>query len=91
MITALTTFILPKPITRKEARDIFLSTAPSYRGVPGLLGRERAWRLGSWGVGAAGAYVAQLLLKTIYRTFRKDKAEDGWKKMQDWFKKNGVA
>jgi len=24
-------------------------------------------------------------------SYRKDKAEDGWKKMLDWFKKNGVA
>lgn len=24
-------------------------------------------------------------------TYRKDKAEDGWKKLQAWFKKNGVA
>ena len=37
MITAITTFILPNPIAREEARDIFLSTAPNYRGVQGLL------------------------------------------------------
>jgi len=36
MITAITTFALPKPISREEARSIFLSTAPKYRGVPGL-------------------------------------------------------
>jgi carboxymethylenebutenolidase len=24
-------------------------------------------------------------------TYRKDKAEDGWKRMLEWFKKNGVA
>jgi len=24
-------------------------------------------------------------------SYRKDKAEDGWKRLQDWFKKNGVA
>jgi carboxymethylenebutenolidase len=23
-------------------------------------------------------------------TYRKDKAEDGWKKLLEWFKKNGV-
>ena len=33
MITAITTFRLPKPITRDEARRIFLSTAPKYQGV----------------------------------------------------------
>ena len=24
-------------------------------------------------------------------SYRKDKAEDGWKRLLDWFKKNGVA
>lgn len=24
-------------------------------------------------------------------SYKKDAAEDGWKKMQEWFKKNGVA
>jgi hypothetical protein len=37
MITVFTTFTLPKPITREEARSIFLSTTPTYLGVPGLL------------------------------------------------------
>ena len=36
MITVFTTFTLPKPISRDEARSIFLSTAPKYRGVQGL-------------------------------------------------------
>ena len=36
MITVITTFRLPKPITRDEARKIFLSTAPKYLSVPGL-------------------------------------------------------
>ncbi|HEX4069912.1 MAG TPA: dienelactone hydrolase family protein, partial [Planctomycetaceae bacterium] len=25
------------------------------------------------------------------RSYRKEKAEDGWKRMLEWFKKNGVA
>lgn len=37
MITVITTIRLPKPITRDEARRIFLSTAPKYQGVPGLV------------------------------------------------------
>jgi hypothetical protein len=37
MITTITNFRLPKPVTREEARRIFLSTAPTYRGVPGLV------------------------------------------------------
>jgi hypothetical protein len=36
MITVVTTFRLPKPITREEARMAFLSTAPKYQGVAGL-------------------------------------------------------
>ena len=36
MIT-ITTFLLPKPITRDEARSIFLSTAPKYQSVAGLV------------------------------------------------------
>jgi hypothetical protein len=36
MITALTSFKLPKPISREEARRIFQSTAPTYLGVKGL-------------------------------------------------------
>ena len=37
MIIVITTFQLPEPITRDEARRIFLSTAPKYQGVAGLV------------------------------------------------------
>jgi len=37
MITALIQFKLPKPVTRARAREIFLSTAPKYRGMDGLI------------------------------------------------------
>jgi len=37
MITTITNFRLSKPVTSEEARRIFLSTAPTYRGVPGLI------------------------------------------------------
>jgi hypothetical protein len=37
MIIAITKFQLPKALTAEEARQIFLSTAPTYQGVPGLL------------------------------------------------------
>jgi hypothetical protein len=36
MIAVITTFHLPKPVTREEAQRIFLSTAPKYQGVAGL-------------------------------------------------------
>lgn len=37
MITVIATFQLPSPISLDQAREIFLSTAPKYRGVPGLI------------------------------------------------------
>lgn len=37
MITTITTFLLPKTITLEEARTIFLSTAPKYQDVAGLI------------------------------------------------------
>lgn len=40
MVIVLTSFTLPKRISRDEARRIFLSTAPNYRGVQGLLSKH---------------------------------------------------
>jgi hypothetical protein len=37
------------------------------------INRQRAWKLESWATGALGAFLAQLLIRTIYRTIRKDK------------------
>ena len=37
MITVITEFAMPQPITLEEARDIFSNTAPKYRGIQGLL------------------------------------------------------
>ncbi len=54
MITAVTTFRLPKPITREEARSIFLSTAPLYREVPGLF--RKTYVLSDDGLMAGGIY-----------------------------------
>jgi Putative mono-oxygenase ydhR len=55
MITAITTFRLPKPITRAEARTIFLSTAPKYLGVPGLV--RKVYVLSQDGSTAGGIYL----------------------------------
>ena len=57
MITAITTFRLPKPITRDEARQIFLSTAPKYQGVPGLV--RKVYVLSDEGDVAGGVYLWQ--------------------------------
>ena len=40
----------------------------------GIISRERVWKLESWITGAVGAFVAQVLIKGIYRMIRKDKA-----------------
>jgi hypothetical protein len=37
MITAIVEFALPQPVTVEEARQTFLSTAPKYLGMPGLV------------------------------------------------------
>ena len=54
MITTLTTFTLSKPVTREEARSIFLSTAPKYRGVAGLL--RKTYLLSDDGKTVGGVY-----------------------------------
>ena len=37
MITVITEFIMPQPMTIEEARTIFSNTAPNYQKVQGLL------------------------------------------------------
>ena len=37
MITSITKFKLPSPVTKEEAKEIFLNTAPKYIGVSGLI------------------------------------------------------
>ena len=54
MIIAFTTFALPEPITLEEARAIFLSTAPKYQGVAGLV--RKHYVLSSDGATAGGIY-----------------------------------
>jgi Putative mono-oxygenase ydhR len=55
MITAITKFQLPKPISRDEARRIFLSTAPTYQGVAGLV--RKTYVLSQDGSTAGGIYL----------------------------------
>ena len=55
MITALVQFKLPQPLTRQQAREIFCSTAPKYREVPGLL--RKYYLLSKDGVTAGGVYL----------------------------------
>ncbi len=55
MITALVQFKLPQPVTREQAREIFLSTAPKYRDTPGLL--RKYYILSGDGTAAGGVYL----------------------------------
>jgi len=55
MITVIDTIQLPKPITRDEARRIFLSTAPKYQGVAGLV--RKYYVLSQDGNTAGGIYL----------------------------------
>jgi hypothetical protein len=77
MITTITTFQLSKPITREEARSIFLSTAPKYQGVAGLL--RKCYILSQDGGTAGGVYLwnsradAEALYTESWRAFVRTK------------------
>jgi Putative mono-oxygenase ydhR len=55
MITVIAQFKLPQPITREEARKTFLSTAPKYKGLPGLI--RKYYILSQDGGTAGGVYL----------------------------------
>lgn len=57
MITVIVEFKLPQPMTRSQARDTFLSTAPKYRGMPGLI--RKYYFLSLDGGKAGGIYLWQ--------------------------------
>jgi hypothetical protein len=77
VITAITTFRLPQPITPEEARRIFLSTAPKYRGVPGLV--RKVYMLSEDGATVGGAYLwksraeAEAMYTDAWRAFVREK------------------
>lgn len=77
MITAITTFQLPYPVTREEAKSIFLSTAPKYLGVPGLV--RKCYVLSDDGRTAGGVYLwnshadAEAMYTEDWRTFVREK------------------
>ena len=55
MITAFVQFRLPAPITREQARATFMSTAPKYKGLPGLI--RKYYVLSEDGGTAGGIYL----------------------------------
>ena len=77
MITVIATYQLPKPITREEARRIFLSTAPKYQGVPGLV--RKYYVLSQDGNSVGGIYLwnsraeADAMYTESWRAFVREK------------------
>lgn len=77
MIIAITAFKLPQPIGRDEARRIFLATAPTYQGVPGLF--KKHYVLSEDGGTAGGIYLwnsraeAEALYTDAWRAFVREK------------------
>lgn len=77
MITTLTTFQMPRPITREEAKSIFLSTAPKYQGVPGLF--RKAYVFADDGRTVGGIYLwktradAEAMYTDAWRAFVREK------------------
>ncbi|KPK29877.1 MAG: monooxygenase [Nitrospira bacterium SG8_3] len=57
MITAFVQFVLPKPMTRDEAQEIFSTTAPRYRDLQGLI--RKYYVLSEDGGTAGGVYLWQ--------------------------------
>ncbi len=73
MITALVQFKLPKTVTKDEAKEIFLSTAPRYREVQGLV---RKYYLLSLDGGTAGGVYLWKSREDAERVYT-----DEWKKL----------
>lgn len=73
MIAALVQIRLPKPVSRDAARETFLSTAPKYREVKGLV--RKHYILSQDGTTAGGVYIwtskadAELLYTQEWRAF----------------------
>ncbi len=55
MITALVQFQLPQPISAAKAKEVFLGSAPKYRGAPGLI--RKYYVLSQDGATAGGVYL----------------------------------
>jgi hypothetical protein len=77
MTIVVTRFALPAPLTSSEARAIFLSTAPLYRGLSGLL--RKHYLLSDDGLTAGAVYVwesraeAEKLYSSEWRQFVTEK------------------
>ena len=56
MIIALVQFRLPQPLSREEAREIFMGTAPKYRKIHGLI-RKKLHSFPGWSNGRRNLFV----------------------------------
>lgn len=57
MLTVIVDFKLPQPISTQQAREIFLSTAPKYQGLTGLI--RKYYFIVPDGTRAGGVYLWQ--------------------------------
>lgn len=77
MITVFTAFRLPSPVTQEQARSIFLSTAPKYQGVTGLV--RKTYVRSEDGTMLGGVYLwkskqeAQAMYTDAWRSFVREK------------------
>ena len=77
MITTITQFKLSKPVTREEARSIFLSTAPKYQDVAGLV--RKCYIVSEDGSSVGGVYLwnsradAEAMYTESWREFVREK------------------
>ena len=55
MITTIVEFKLPQPIPSSKAKEIFLSTAEKYKGLPGLI--RKYYFVTTDGAAAGGVYL----------------------------------
>jgi hypothetical protein len=77
MITVIVQFKLPQPLTTAQARQVFLSTAPRYQGLAGLI--RKYYVLSEDGGTAGGVYLwrsradAQAFYTPQWKDFVRDK------------------
>jgi hypothetical protein len=77
MVTAFVQFKIPAPMIRDQAKDVFLSTAPKYQEIPGLI--RKYYLLSEDGGTAGGVYLwqsredAESLYSKEWKNFVKEK------------------
>ena len=77
MITAFVQFKIPAPMSREQAKEVFISTAPKYQAAPGLL--RKYYLLSEDGGTVGGVYLwkskdyAEALYTNEWKNFIKEK------------------